>query len=173
MNKPIAYDTPLPTCCATDEQFMFMALQEAQVAASQSEVPVGAVLVRGNEVVAKEHNGRESRQDPTAHAELYVIKEAAIRLNSWRLEGTTLYVTLEPCLMCAGAILQSRIPRLVIGTMDPKSGACGSLFSVHQDSRLNHQVNVEAGILEEPCRSILQTFFRRLRQSETQSHNTC
>ena len=147
---------------------MSLALLEAEVAAGQGEVPVGAVLVQGNEVVARGHNEREWQQDPTAHAELYVIKEAAIRLKSWRLEDTTLYVTLEPCLMCAGAMVQARIPRLVFGTMDPKAGACGSLFRVHQDSRLNHQVQVLAGIQEGPCRSILQTFFRLLRQPETQ-----
>ncbi len=150
---------------------MNLALQEAEAAAGQGEVPVGAVLVRGNDILARGHNEREWRQDPTAHAELYVIKEAATRLNSWRLEETTLYVTLEPCIMCAGAIVQARIPRLIFGTWDPKAGACGSLFRVHQDSRLNHQVQVVTGVLEEQCRSILQTFFRQLRQPETQINN--
>lgn len=155
----------------TDEYFMHLALEEAQIAASHGEVPVGALLVHGDQIVAKSHNEREWRQDPTAHAELYVIKEAASRLGSWRLEETTLFVTLEPCLMCAGAMLQARIPRLVFGAWDPKAGACGSLFTVHHDPRLNHQITVMNGILEEECRSILQTFFRQLRQPETQINN--
>ena len=155
----------------TEAHFMHLALEEARLAASQGEVPVGALLVRGDQIVAMGHNEREWRQDPTAHAELSVIKEAASRLGSWRLEETTLYVTLEPCLMCAGAILQARIPRLVFGAMDPKAGACGSLFTVHHDLRLNHQVEVIHGILEEECRSILQTFFRQLRQPETRINN--
>ena len=123
MNQSIAYDTPHPSCSTTDEYFMSQALQEAEVAASYHEVPVGAVLVHGDDILARGHNGREWRQDPTAHAELEVIREAASRLNSWRLDKTTLYVTLEPCLMCAGAILQARIPHLVFGTIHAASAA--------------------------------------------------
>ena len=168
MNYPIPIETTA-SYCEMDKQFMRLAILEAEKASTQGEVPVGAVLIQRNQILATGHNEREWRQDPMAHAEVAVIQRAASRLNSWRLEDTTLYVTLEPCLMCAGAILQARITRLVIGTMDPKAGACGSLFSVHQDFRLNHQVSVQSGVLEEPCRTLLQTFFRRLRQSDMTS----
>jgi len=155
-----------------DGYFMNLALQEATFAAEQGEVPVGALLVLGEAIIVRGHNQREWLQDPTAHAELSVIKDGANALHSWRLEHTTLYVTLEPCLMCAGAILQARIPRLVFGTRDPKGGACGSLYTLHQDPRLNHQIEVISGILEEECRLILQRFFRQLRQSETPPNST-
>lgn len=146
-----------------DEAFMHEALREAEQAAADGEVPVGAILVHGNDIVARGRNAREDRQDPTAHAELIVIREAADKLQSWRLTGTTLYVTLEPCLMCAGAMLQARIPRLVFSARDPKAGACGSLFAVHEDTRLNHQIDVTYGILENESRDLLQRFFQRLR----------
>ncbi len=146
-----------------DEAFMHEALREAEQAAADGEVPVGAILVHGNDIVARGRNAREDRQDPTAHAELIVIREAADKLQSWRLTGTTLYVTLEPCLMCAGVMLQARISRLVFGARDPKTGACGSLFAVHEDTRLNHQIDVTYGILENESRDLLQQFFQRLR----------
>ncbi|MDT7042041.1 tRNA adenosine(34) deaminase TadA [Candidatus Nitronereus thalassa] len=149
-----------------DHDFMQAALEEAKKAFAFGEVPVGAVLVCEDAIVARGHNQREGQHDPTAHAELLVIQQAAETLQSWRLIGTTLYVTLEPCLMCAGAILQARIPRLVFGTFDPKAGACGSLFTVHQDSRLNHQINVTHGIEEPSCRNILKEFFQQLRQNQ-------
>ncbi len=149
-----------------DEAFMREALLEAEQAASDGEVPVGAILVRDHTIIARGRNTRERKQDPTAHAELMVIQEAAQKLQSWRLTDTTLYVTLEPCLMCAGAMLQARIPRLVFGTRDPKAGACGSLFAVHEDHRLNHQIAVTQGILENECRDILQQFFQRVRQNQ-------
>ena len=147
-----------------DRKFMEIALQEAQKAFSIGEVPVGAVLVQGETIITRGHNQREQRQDPTAHAELIVIQGAAEKLRSWRLIDTTLYVTLEPCLMCAGAMLQARIPRLVLGTRDPKAGACGSLYTVHKDSRLNHQIDIVCGIKEEVCRNILKDFFQQLRK---------
>ncbi len=148
----------------SDLDFMNAALEEAQKAFALGEVPVGAILVHRDTIIARGHNLREWQQNPTAHAELLVIQRAAEEMKSWRLLDTTLYVTLEPCLMCAGAILQARIPRLVFGTMDPKAGACGSLFTVHQDSRLNHQVTITHGIQEDPCRNILKDFFQQLRQ---------
>ena len=147
-----------------DRKFMEIALEEAQKALSIGEVPVGAVLVQDGNIITRGHNQREWRQDPTAHAELIVIQEAADKLRSWRLVDTTLYVTLEPCLMCAGAMLQARIPRLVLGTRDPKAGACGSLYTVHKDSRLNHQIDIVYGIKEKACRNILKDFFQQLRE---------
>ncbi len=147
-----------------DLTYMNAALEEAQKAFALGEVPVGAILVHNDTIIARGHNLREWQQNPTAHAELLVIQRTAEEMKSWRLLDTTLYVTLEPCLMCAGAILQARIPRLVFGTMDPKAGACGSLFTVHQDSRLNHQITITHGIREEPCRNILKDFFQQLRQ---------
>ena len=154
-----------------DEAFMREALQEAELAATDGEVPVGAILVHENAIVARGRNARERQQDPTAHAELIVIREAAEKLQSWRLTGTTLYVTLEPCLMCAGAMLQARIPRLVFSAWDPKAGACGSLFALHEDNRLNHQIAVTSGVLENESRDLLQRFFQRLRQEQPAAMN--
>ena len=145
---------------------MKIALEEAQKAFSMGEIPVGAVLVRAGNIIAQGHNQREYQQDPTAHAELVVIQKGAERLHSWRLIDTTLYVTLEPCLMCAGAMLQARISRLVLGARDPKAGACGSLYTVHKDSRLNHQIDIVHGIKEEACRNILKDFFQQLREKQ-------
>ncbi len=150
-----------------DSEFMKVALEEAQQAFSLGEVPVGAILVHEGTIIARGHNQREWQQDPTAHAEMLVIQRAAEQLQSWRILDTTLYITLEPCLMCAGAMLQARIPRLVFGTLDPKAGACGSLFTVHQDSRLNHQIDIRHGIQEESCRNILKEFFQQLRQKQS------
>ena len=150
-----------------DEAFMYEALRQAEQAAAEGDVPVGAILVHENTIVASGRNARERQQDPTAHAELIVIREAAEQLQSWRLTGTTLYVTLEPCLMCAGAMLQARIPRLVFSTWDPKAGACGSLFAVHEDNRLNHQIAVTHGILENESRDLLQRFFQQLRRDQS------
>ena len=154
-----------------NEAFMREALREAELAAADGEVPVGAILVRDNTIVARGRNARERQQDPTAHAELIVIQEAAEQLQSWRLTGTTLYVTLEPCLMCAGAMLQARIPRLVFSAWDPKAGACGSLFRLHEDPRLNHQIAVTSGVLENESRDLLQRFFQRLRQDQPAAMN--
>lgn len=146
-----------------DDRFMREALAEVGAGATLGEVPIGAVLVHEGIVLARAHNLRESRQDPTAHAELLAIRDAAAALGSWRLLDCTLYVTLEPCAMCAGAIVLARIPRLVFGALDPKAGACRSLFTLTQDPRLNHRVEVEAEVLAEDSQRLLQDFFRKLR----------
>lgn len=148
----------------SDDIFMKLALNEAQAAFSIGEVPIGAVLVRDGEVISQAHNMRETWHDPTAHAELMVIRDAARALGSWRLTGCTLYVTIEPCPMCAGALLQSRISRLVYGASDPKAGAVATLYSLLTDDRLNHQVQVTHGVLADACGNIMQDFFRRLRK---------
>ena len=136
-------------------------------ACALGEVPVGAVIVQEGEIVATGFNRREIDQDPTAHAEIIAIREASSKLRSWRLNHTTLYVTLEPCAMCAGAMIQSRISRLVFGTFDPKAGACGSIGDVLSEPRLNHRVKVHSGVLAGECRAILQNFFQELRQTKT------
>ena len=148
-----------------DHQFMDEALAEAARASVAGEVPIGALLVYEDRIIARAHNLRESRQDPTAHAELLTIREASLQLGTWRLLDTTLYVTLEPCAMCAGAIVLSRIPRLVFGALDPKAGACGSLFNLVQDPRLNHRVQVIGRVGEQASQTLLQSFFRELRDS--------
>jgi tRNA(adenine34) deaminase len=147
-----------------DLQFMQIALQRATLAPAVGEVPIAAVLVHEGQVLASAHNNRETTQDPTAHAELIVIRQAAELLHSWRLTGTTLYVTLEPCAMCAGAIVQSRIARLVFGAWDPKAGACGSIFDIPAERRLNHRVEVVGGLLEQESQALLQEFFQQLRR---------
>lgn len=147
-----------------DLLFMDQALAEAQLAGSQGEVPVGAVVVVGGEVVGRGHNLRESRQDPLAHAETLAIAAAAARLGSWRLTGATLYVTLEPCAMCAGALVLARVERLVFAAADAKAGFCGSLGNLVQDSRLNHRLEVVAGIRSEESAAMLRAFFASLRR---------
>jgi len=152
-------------CSGMDDRFfMQVALENAQEAFQQDEVPVGAVLVGNGQILATGYNQREAKQDPTAHAEMLVIRAAAGELGSWRLTETTLYVTLEPCAMCAGAIIQARIARLVFGAWDPKAGACGSICDLTGETRFNHRVKVEAGYQAELCRNLLQTFFQQLRQ---------
>jgi len=146
-----------------DEAWMRAALAEAEAAAEKGEIPIGAVIVRDGELIAGGHNLRETERDPTAHAEVVAIKRAAERLGAWRLTGTTLYVTIEPCAMCAGALVLARIERLVYGAADPKAGACGTLWNLVQDPRLNHRLAVTAGVLEDECRAVIQGFFRRLR----------
>jgi tRNA(adenine34) deaminase len=146
-----------------DEAFMQMALDEAMVALEHGDVPIGAVLVRGDDVIAKAHNCRELRRDATAHAELDALRLGAQRLGDWRLVGCELYATLEPCPMCAGAIVAHRIERLVFGAWNPKSGACGSLFNVTDDPRLNHRVDVRRGVLAEACAAPLAETFEGLR----------
>jgi tRNA(adenine34) deaminase len=146
------------------EHFMNRALQEASIAAEENEVPVGAVIVhRSLRIIASDHNRREQLHDPTAHAEMLAITQAAESLGSWRLDDCTLYVTLEPCPMCAGAILQARIPTVVYGAADPKAGAVCSLFEMLDDSRLNHRCEVFSGILSEQCGAVLTEFFRKQR----------
>jgi tRNA(adenine34) deaminase len=138
---------------------MMRALEQAMEAATADEVPVGAVIVRDGSLIAAAANQREMLRDPTAHAEIIAITQAAAAISDWRLERATLYVTLEPCVMCAGAILQSRIPRVVFGALDPKGGAACSLFEVLTDPRLNHQCDVTGGVLAEPCGRVLTDFF--------------
>jgi len=146
-----------------DEIFMGEALAEAKKAARAGEVPVGAVLVEGGEIVARGHNLRETWSDPTAHAEVVVLREAARLRGTWRLEGTTIYVTVEPCAMCAGALVLARVGRLVYGVADPKAGAAGTLFNVVQDGRLNHQLEVTSGVLAAESAEVIREFFRTKR----------
>ena len=146
-----------------DIRFMKTALDEAGIAFSKGEVPVGAVLVRDGEIVARSHNCRESSQDPTGHAELLVIRSGAGGSGRWRLTGATLYVTKEPCVMCAGAMVNSRLGRLVYGCKDEKGGAVDSLYHLLSDKRLNHRVEVLAGVLGEECADLLRRFFRSRR----------
>ncbi len=138
---------------------MELAVQEARQASRTGEVPVGAVLVREGEVVARDHNRPISLNDPTAHAEILVLRAGASRIGNYRLDGCELYVTIEPCLMCAGAIVQSRVARLIFGTRDEKAGAVKSLYRILDDSRLNHRVQVTEGVLGEQCQEIIQAFF--------------
>jgi tRNA(adenine34) deaminase len=142
-----------------DEHFMRLALREAELAAEHDDVPIGAVLVRDGEVLAAAGNERELRCDPTAHAETLVLREAARKLGGWRLPDSVLYVTLEPCAMCAGAIVLARVPRVVYGAVDPKAGAAGSVLDVLAEPRLNHRPLVEGGLLAEESAGLLQAFF--------------
>jgi tRNA(adenine34) deaminase len=142
---------------------MRLALDEARASASGGDVPVGAVVARGDEVVARAGNAREREQDPTAHAEILALRQAARALGSWHLEGCTLYVTLEPCAMCAGALVLARIDRLVLGAPDPKAGFAGSLGDIVRDGRLNHEVEVTVGVLAEECGEVLRAFFAERR----------
>ena len=143
---------------------MKLALQEAERALGEGEVPVGAVIVHADRVIAAAHNQRETLHDPTAHAEMIAITQAAEALRSWRLDGCTLYVTLEPCPMCAGAILQARIPTVVYGATDPKAGAVHTLFRLLDDERLNHRSLVVSGVLADTCGEILTRFFQKQRE---------
>lgn len=147
-----------------DERFMRLALEQAEAAAAADEAPVGAIIVADGRILAAARNEREARRDPTAHAEMIAITQAAAVLQSWRLENCTLYVTLEPCPMCAGAIVLARIPRVVFGALDPKGGAVRSLYRILEDPRLNHRSEVVAGMLAEPAGRILSDFFRRKRE---------
>ncbi len=146
-----------------DERFMRAAMDEAFAALDNGDVPVGAVMVNGGRVIGRGHNQREQLQDPTAHAEMLALTAAAESLGSWRLVDCTLYVTLEPCIMCAGAMLQARVPRLVYGASDPKAGGCGSVYAITSDDRLNHQVEAISGVLEHECSTLLRSFFQRRR----------
>src|SRR5436853_1254218 len=142
-----------------EEYFMRLALREAARAAEHEDVPIGAVVVREGEVIGLGGNERELRADPTAHAELIALREAAQRLGSWRILDSVMYVTLEPCAMCAGAIVLARLPRVVFGATDPKAGAAGSVFNVLEEPRLNHRPQVESGLLAEECADLLRAFF--------------
>ncbi|WP_255748657.1 tRNA adenosine(34) deaminase TadA [Sporolactobacillus sp. STSJ-5] len=150
--------------CTDDERFMELAINEAGKAEAIGEVPIGAVIIQNGEVIARCYNKRETLQEPTAHAELMAIEEASRELGTWRLSGCTLYVTLEPCPMCAGAIVLSRIDRLVFGAADPKAGCAGTLMNLVQEPRFNHRTEVVAGVLSDRCGRMLTDFFRKLRE---------
>jgi tRNA(adenine34) deaminase len=154
----------------TDEFYMSLAIQEANKAEAIYEVPIGAVIVKDGEVIATGHNLRETEQRSVAHAELLAIDKACEKLGTWRLTGCTLYVTLEPCPMCAGAIILSRVDRVVYGTEDPKGGCAGTLMNLLDDSRFNHQAEVTVGVLKEECSTLLTDFFRKLRQRKKEKN---
>jgi tRNA(adenine34) deaminase len=159
-----------------DEYFMRLAIEEAKKAKEIHEVPIGAVIVHEDKVISSAHNLRETEQRSIAHAELLAIDKACKRLGTWRLEDATLYVTLEPCPMCAGAIVLSRVKRVVYGAKDPKGGCAGTLMNLLDESRFNHQAEVVSGVLEEECGALLTDFFRELRRKKKQEKmdkNTC
>ena len=147
-----------------NEKYMKEALKEAQKAYKKLEIPVGAVIVKDGKIIAKAHNIKEQKKDTTKHAEIIAIQKASKKLNTWRLNDCEMYVTLEPCSMCAGAIIQARLKKIYIGTMDEKTGACGSVLNLLKDYKFNHEVELETGLLEENCKKILQDFFKELRK---------
>jgi tRNA(adenine34) deaminase len=147
----------------SDQNFMYRAIDAATIAEENGDVPIGCVIVHDGQVIARAYNQREQLQDPTAHAEIVALTQASAALESWRLHGCTLYVTLEPCSMCAGALVLARIDRLVYACKDPKTGACGSLYNIVQDERLNHNVDVTTGVLEAQCSQLLRDFFLKKR----------
>jgi tRNA(adenine34) deaminase len=146
------------------EYWMRFAIEEALTAQELGEVPIGAIIVKNNEIIGRGHNLRETTHDSTAHAEMIAIRQASEHLGAWRLLDCRLYVTLEPCPMCAGAMVQSRLPAVIYGTTDPKAGCAGTLMNLLQESRFNHRTDVTAGVLQEECSSMLSQFFRRLRK---------
>ncbi|MDI9494234.1 MAG: tRNA adenosine(34) deaminase TadA [Bacillota bacterium] len=156
----------------TPDFFMREALKEAEKAFEIGEVPVGAVIERHGQIIGRGHNRTETGKDPTAHAEIIAIRQAAETLGGWRLLDSNLYVTTEPCFMCAGAIVLARIKTVYIGTMDPKAGACGSLMNILQDERLNHNAEIRTSVLEEECRQLMKDFFRNLRQQKKSTERT-
>ena len=147
-----------------NEYYMKQALKQAKKAFENNEVPVGAIIVKNNKIIARSYNKKEGKKDTTKHAEIIAIQKASKKLNAWRLEDCSMYVTLEPCTMCIGAIINARIKNLYIGTMDEKTGACGSVLNIPKDYKFNHIVNVKNNILQEECKKILQDFFRILRK---------
>ena len=149
-----------------DERFMRMAIDAAGIAGENGDVPIGTVIVYQNNIIAKAYNQREQLQDPTAHAEIIALTQAAAALQNWHLNGCTMYVTLEPCPMCAGALVLSRMDRLVYGCDDPKTGACKSLYNIVQDERLNHRLEITSGVLAEECGAQLQNFFEKRREKK-------
>ena len=152
----------------TDQQFMKAAIEQAKIAEENGDVPIGAVVVYKNQIIAKAYNQRQQLNDPTAHAEIIALTQAAAFVQNWRLNGCAMYVTLEPCPMCAGALVLARLDRLVYGCDDPKSGACGSIYNIVADERLNHRLQVTAGVLAEDCGAQLQSFFQKRRNEKTE-----
>ena len=153
------------------EDFMLEALKEAEKALSIDEVPVGAVIEKDGIIIGRGHNKTETTKDPTAHAEILAIREAAQELGGWRLSGCRMYVTTEPCSMCAGATVLARIAKVFIGTSDPKTGACGSLMNILQDERLNHSVQIETGIMQKQCEKLMKSFFQKLRKKKSEENS--
>jgi tRNA(adenine34) deaminase len=151
-----------------DEQYMRIAIDQAKIAEENGDVPIGAVIVHKNQIIAKAYNQREQLQDPTAHAEIIALTQAAAALENWHLNGCTMYVTLEPCPMCAGALVLARINRLVYGCDDPKTGAVKNLYNIVQDSRLNHRLEVTSSVLADECSQILQEFFEKRRTQNSE-----
>ena len=156
-------EQPLTINNQNDERYMRLAIDQAYIAEENGDVPIGCVIVYENQVIARAYNQREQLHDPTAHAEIIALTQAAEFVGNWRLNGCTIYVTLEPCPMCAGALVLGRLDRLVYGTPDPKTGAVQSLYNIVQDDRLNHRLEVTCGVLQETCQKQLQDFFRRRR----------
>ena len=152
----------------TDEQFMKAAIEQAKIAEENGDVPIGAVIVYKNQIIAKAYNQRQQLNDPTAHAEIIALTQAAAFVQNWRLNDCAMYVTLEPCPMCAGALVLARLDRLVYGCDDPKSGACGSIYNIVSDERLNHRLQVTASVLAEDCGAQLQSFFQKRRNEKTE-----
>ncbi len=153
-----------------DQVFMREAILEAGEAARKGEVPIGAVIVLNDHIIAKAHNLRETIEDPTAHAEILALREAAKVMKHWRLLGTTLYTTLEPCPMCAGAMVMARIKRLVFGALDPKAGAAGSIMNIVQDIRLNHRLDVTGMVMEKECSELIKEFFKERRYNQNKNN---
>lgn len=151
-------------------KYMKQALIEARKAYEKEEIPVGAIIVRDNKIIAKAHNIKEEKNDTTKHAEIIAIQKASKKLGSWRLNDCEMYVTLEPCAMCAGALIQSRIKKVYIGTMDLKTGACGSVLNLLEDYTFNHNVEIEKGIMQQECEKILKDFFKMLRNKKNSSN---
>ena len=149
-----------------NNKFMKSALKEAEKSYDKEEIPVGAVIVKDGKIIARGHNLKETKNDTTNHAEIIAIRKASKKLKSWRLTGCTMYVTLEPCTMCAGTLIQARLDKVVIGTMDEKTGACGSVLNVLEDYKFNHKVEIEKGVMEKECKEILQKFFRELKEKK-------
>jgi len=165
--KPVPMIAPQNKQIEEDEQFMRLAITQAAIAQENGDVPIGAVVVREGQIIGKAYNQREQLQDPTAHAEIIALTQAAAALENWHLNGCTMYVTLEPCPMCAGALVLARIERLVYGCDDPKAGACGSLYNIVQDERLNHRIEVTSGVLADECSELLQQFFQNRREENS------
>ena len=155
---------------STDERYMQIAIDQAHIAEENGDVPIGCVIVYKDRVIAKAYNQREQLHDPTAHAEIIALTQAAEFIENWRLHGCTLYVTLEPCPMCAGALVLGRLDRVVYGTDDPKTGAVRSLYELVEDSRLNHQLEVTNGVMQDECKNQLQTFFQRRREENSNAN---